>query len=224
MRFARLLKRGVDLFFSLSLLLILSPVLLFIVIAILVLEGRPIFYVSKRHVTADRDVPVAKFRTMVCDAKSSKYDLNGRFMKDGYLDIPVDCEVYTRIGRFLERSQLVEILQLFNVIFHKMSLIGNRPLPASNLQHLKKFPDWQERFSSPAGMTGISQVVGKFNLQPLERLDLEKAYSRVYQQGNVLKCDIQIVFFTVRLILTGKTISVDYARKLLESCLPPESR
>lgn len=219
MKFVKLLKRGIDLLVSFSLLLVMFPVLLLVMLLILVLEGRPIFYFSRRHITADREVSIAKFRTMVRDAKSPKYNLNGRFMQDGYLDIPVTCEVYTGIGRFLEKSQLVEILQLFNVIFHGMSLIGNRPLPKDNLLYLQKFPDWTERFSSPAGMTGISQVVGKFNLQPSDRLELEKLYSRVYQEGNVLKCDLEIIFFTLRLIVTGKTIPIEYAFKLLRSCL-----
>lgn len=223
MRFFKLVKRGIDLFVSISLLAFLLPVLLLIIFAILVLEGRPIFYFSKRHVTVGREIVVAKFRTMVCDAKSPKYNLHGRFMQDGYLDIPVTCEVYTGIGRFLEKSQLVEVLQLFNVIFHGMSLIGNRPLPKSNLNHLRKFPLWWERFSSPAGMTGISQVVGKFNLKPSDRLELERLYSKVYQEGNVLKCDIEIIFFTLRMIVTGKSIPIDYAFKLLESCLRTEN-
>lgn len=215
----RLIKRGIDLIFSISLLLAFSPILMLIMLAILVLEGRPVFYISKRHVTTEREVPIAKFRTMVRDAKSDKFNLAGRFMQDGYLDIPVSCEVYTTIGRLLEKSQLVEILQLLNVIFHGMSLIGNRPLPKDNVLLLQKLPGWEERFASPAGMTGISQVVGKFNLKPADRLELEKLYSKVYLEGNVLKCDVQIVFFTLRLILTGKTIPIDYAYKLLQRCL-----
>jgi lipopolysaccharide/colanic/teichoic acid biosynthesis glycosyltransferase len=188
-------------------------------LTILVLEGRPVFYISKRHITVEKEVPIAKFRTMVRDAKSEKFNLTGRFMQDGYLDIPVSCEVYTGIGRLLEKSQLVEIMQLLNVIFHGMSLIGNRPLPKDNVHLLQKLPGWEERFASPAGMTGISQVVGKFNLKPVDRLELEKLYSKVYREGNVLKCDVQIVFFTLRLILTGKTIPIEYAYKLLQSCL-----
>jgi lipopolysaccharide/colanic/teichoic acid biosynthesis glycosyltransferase len=215
----KIVKRAIDIVAAVMLLILLSPVLLASMLTILILEGRPVFYISRRHISVDRIIPIAKFRTMVRDAKSAKYDLNGRFMQDGYLDIPIDCEVYTGIGRLLEKSQLVEILQLFNVIFHGMSLIGNRPLPSENLQLLKKFPHWQERFLSPAGMTGITQVVGKYNLQPNERLELEALYSRVYNEGNVLLCDIEIVFFTIRLIARGKTISIEYARHLLERCL-----
>lgn len=219
MSLVRLTKRSIDVIVSVSLLILFFPVFVIVVLAILLLEGRPIFYISKRHVSVDRCVPIAKFRTMVRDAKSPKYDLHGRFMKEGYLDIPVTCEVYTGIGRWLEKSQIVEILQLFNVLFHGMSLIGNRPLPLDNLRYLERFPDWQERFASPAGMTGISQVVGKFSLQPIDRLELEKLYSKVYREGNVLKCDLEIIFFTIRLIVTGKTIPIEYAFKLLRSCL-----
>ena len=219
MKFYQLIKRTIDITISIILLLLLSPILLFAVIAIFVTEGRPVFYVSKRHSSLDGVISIVKFRTMVRDAKSQKYSLHERFMQDGYLDIPIDCEVYTKVGRFLEKLQLVETLQLFNVLFHDMSLIGNRPLPAENLKLLTKFPGWQMRFASPAGMTGISQVVGKYNLKPIERLELEKLYSKVYNEGNVLKCDIEIVFFTVRLIVRGKTISLEYARSLLERCL-----
>lgn len=219
MIFYRLVKRAIDIATAVILLILLSPILLGAMLAILVLEGWPIFYISKRHVTVDRKISIVKFRTMVRDATSPKYNLSGRFMKDGYLDIPIDCEVYTGIGRFLEKSQLVEILQLLNVLFHGMSLIGNRPLPYENVKLLNKFPGWEGRFSSPAGMTGITQVVGKYNLQPSERLELEKLYSKVYNEGNVLKCDIEIVYFTILLLARSKTITTAYARNLLESCL-----
>jgi lipopolysaccharide/colanic/teichoic acid biosynthesis glycosyltransferase len=201
------------------LLIFFSPFILLIILAIFVLEGRPIFYTSKRLISLDTEESILKFRTMVRDAKSPKYKLEERFMQSGYLDIPLTCEVYTSIGRFLEKTQLVEILQVINIIFHKMSLIGNRPLPRNNIELLRNLPNWEQRFASPAGMTGIAQVVGKFNLSPVDRLDLEKLYSKVYLHGNVLKCDIEIIYFTIRLILTGKNISLDYAISLLSRCL-----
>jgi lipopolysaccharide/colanic/teichoic acid biosynthesis glycosyltransferase len=219
MKFYKLTKRAIDVILSIILLLLLSPILLIAMLAILILEGRPVFYISKRHISTTKVVSVVKFRTMVLDAKSPKYNLHERFMQDGYLDIPTNCEVYTNIGRFLEKSQLVETLQLFNVLFHGMSMIGNRPLPPENIKLLEKFQGWQDRFASPAGLTGISQVVGKYNLQPNDRLELERLYSKVYNEGNVLKCDLEIVFFTIRLIFRGKTISLGYAKSLLERCL-----
>jgi len=156
---------------------------------------------------------------MVKNATDPKYKLKERFMRDGFLDIPLDCEVYTPIGRILEKTQIVELLQLFNVIIDKMSLIGNRPLPFDNLVLLKKHRDWTRRFDSPAGMTGISQVVGKLNLTPKERLELEGLYSDVYEKGNILKCDILIIYYTIHLILFKKETSKAEAFNLLKSCL-----
>lgn len=219
MKLTKLTKRAIDVTASILLLLILAPILAISALAILVLEGRPIFYISRRYVSVDREIAIIKFRTMVLDAKSEKYDLHGRYMRDGYLDIPLDCEVYTGIGRILERSQLVEMLQLFNVLLNSMSLIGNRPLPSVNVDELKKFAGWQERFASPAGITGISQVVGKLNQQPTERLELEGLYSKVYNNGNVIKCDIFVAYYTVRLVLLGKPLSIEKARELLNNCL-----
>lgn len=91
-------------------------------------------------------------------------------MVNGYLDIPLTCEVFTRIGRLIERTQIVEVPQLLNVIAGEMSLIGNRPLTHDNIQLLKRNENWEKRFTSPAGITGIAQVIGKLNLEPAQRL------------------------------------------------------
>ena len=120
----------------------------------------------------DRTIPVFKFRTMVRDATSPKYRLAERYMRDGYLDIPLSCEVYTPLGRLLERLQIVELPQMLNVLFHGMSIIGNRPLPQDNVRCLQKHDGWEQRFDCPAGISGISQIVGKLNLRPEERLSL----------------------------------------------------
>ncbi len=215
MNLSQTLKRIIDVAVAFVLLALISPLLMLVGLLIFILEGWPIFYVSRRFVSLDRSIPIFKFRTMVRDAKSPKYNLNERFMRDGYLDIPVDCEVYTPIGRILEKTQMVEILQLFNIIFHGVSLIGNRPLPRENLELLKKFDGWQERFDSPAGITGITQVVGKMQQQPRERIELERLYSRLYRNGNVIKCDFFIAWHTVRLVLLGKPLSIEAARQLM---------
>jgi exopolysaccharide production protein ExoY len=212
-------KRVTDIVVAVSLLTVLSPLLFFIAILIFILEGYPIFYISKRYISLDQCVPVLKFRTMVRDATSPKYRLRERYMREGYLDIPLDCEVYTPLGRILERTQLVEILQLFNIVLHRMSLIGNRPLPADNIQLLRQFPGWEQRFDSPAGITGLSQVVGKLNQTPQQRLELESMYSKMYKTkgANIYICDLYIAYYTVRLLLTGETLDITDAKNLVES-------
>ena len=219
MKLLKLLKRVIDVTVSLFLLILLSPILIISVCAVFVLEGRPVFYVSRRYISVGKIVSIIKLRSMVKDAKSPKYNLKGRYMRDGYLNIPLDCEVYTGIGRLLEKTQLVEVPQLINILFNGMSLIGNRPLPAENVEKIEKITGWQNRFACPAGITGISQIVGKHNLEPIERLKLEGLYSRVYNEGNVIKCDLIIAYYTVRLVLFGRQLSVENAYQLLKGCL-----
>ena len=164
--FYKFLKRIEDIVFSLIILIIFSPILILFSISSLILQGWPIFYISKRMIGLNKEINIIKFRTMVRDAKSEKYGLEKKYMKNGYLDIPMESEVFTPIGRILEKTQLVEVPQVFAVLFGKISFVGNRPLPHSNIEVLKeKYPEiWKRRFNSPAGITGISQVVGKFIL------------------------------------------------------------
>ncbi len=216
-KISNLAKRVIDILTSVILLTLLFPILVLASALIFVLEGYPIFYISRRYISLDRCVSILKFRTMAKDATSPKYRLKERFMRDGYLDIPLSCEVYTPLGRLLERTQLVEMLQLFNVLFHGMSLIGNRPLPRENIELLKQFKGWEGRFDCPAGLTGLSQVVGKLNQSPEQRLKLERLYSSVYtsKSGNILLCDLAIAYHTVRLLLLGKPLSIDGAKRLV---------
>ncbi|MEO7143855.1 MAG: sugar transferase [Bryobacteraceae bacterium] len=220
MRPSQRVKRVIDVMAASLILIVSAPVLGLVAILILILEGRPIFYVSQRCITPDRTIPVLKFRTMVRDANSPKYRLRERFMRSGYLDIPRTCEVYTGIGRILERLQIVELPQMLNVLLHGMSLIGNRPLPIENVRLLQQNPKWRERFASPAGITGIAQVVGKLWISPEHRMELEGAYARTYQNGNLLKCDLLILFYTVRFIITSKGLPPLKAYALLGVSAP----
>lgn len=215
MKFSQGIKRILDVVIASSILLLTLPLTIVVALLILFLEGRPIFYISHRHITPTRVIPVIKFRSMVRDATAPRYCLAERFMRNGYLDIPRDCEVYTPIGRFLERMQIVELPQMWNVIWHGMSLIGNRPLPATNVRLLQQFEGWAGRFDSPAGISGITQVVGKLGLQPAERLALEIAYSERYQQGNIVWLDAEIFFQTIRFVFLSKGIPLERAFRMV---------
>lgn len=222
--FYRIIKKVEDIVFSLSTLIVFLPIIIIIIILSFFIQGRPIFYVSERLVGLQKKIRIVKFRTMVKDALDPKWKLEEKYMKDGYLDVPISSKVYTPFGRLLEKTQLVEILQVFHVLFNGMSFVGNRPLPEKNVELLKKkFPDtWQERFNSPAGMTGITQVAGKFNLTSEQRLELESLYSKVYQEGNILKADAYIFFSTIILLLLKDASayrSYDSAKNVLTACL-----
>jgi len=220
----RIIKKIEDIVFSLSILIIFLPIIIIIIILSFFINGCPVFYVSERIIGLNKKIRIIKFRTMVKDAKSSRWGLEDKYMKDGYLDVPIFSDVYTPFGRFLEKTQLVEILQIFHVLFNHMSFVGNRPLPEKNVDLLKlKFPDtWHERFKSPAGITGIAQIAGKFNLNSEQRLELESMYSKVYHEGNVLKADAYIFFSTIILLLLKDASayrSYDSAKNVLTACL-----
>ena len=212
---ARKWKRVIDVVLATVIIILCSPLLLATALAILLLEGWPVLYISRRYVSPTHTVPVFKFRTMVRDANAPKYRLAERFMRNGYLDIPRTCEVYTTIGRFLERTQIVELPQMFNVLFHGMSLIGNRPLPEANVKLLRQYEGWEKRFESPAGISGIAQVAGKLSLQPAQRLALEGAYSEAYRKGNIVRCDIIVLIYTLRVILFANGLPYEQAARLV---------
>lgn len=217
--FNRFLKRLIDLGIALTLIILLCPIFLIAAFLVWRYEGRPIFHKSLRYITPDKQIRVYKFRTMVRNSGDAQYQLVEKYMREGFMDIPLDSPVYTPIGRILERTQLVETLQFFNVFLGQMSIVGNRPLPELNMGYLRQKPGWQQRLASPAGMTGISQVVGKYDLTPDERLHLESLYSRVYNEGHIVLCDLYILYRTAILILTGKGLPVKEAEQFLMKCL-----
>ena len=216
----RKVKRTFHILISVLLLVILTPVLICVAIALFILEGRPLFFVSTRYIGLNRPVRIIKFRTMVRDAQSPKYKLKERFMRDGFLDIPTNCEVYTPIGRILERLQIVELPQLINVIKDGMSLVGNRPLPKENLELLSQFPEWEKRFRAPSGITGVSQIVGKLNLTPRQRLDLEASYGKVFASGKYpeMRHFDHLEYSSPRL-MRNRGLSLDAASAMLDVCL-----
>jgi len=216
-KFSNRIKRLLDIVLAVILLIMLIPFFILSVLCIYLFSGRPIFYFSKRRIARNNIIQTYKFRTMHQDANSDKYKLNELYMVGGFLDIPIESEVYTRIGRILERTQLVETPQFLNILFDGMSFIGNRPLPEDNIKLLREYANWEARFESPSGITGISQVIGKIYLNPVSRLKIESMYSEVYNSpsGNILKCDAFILYYTIKFVLTGIPLKYETAVKIL---------
>jgi lipopolysaccharide/colanic/teichoic acid biosynthesis glycosyltransferase len=104
----------------------------------------------------------------------------------------------TRVGRFLRRTSLDELPQLFNVIKGDMSIVGPRPELPSRVQ---EYEWWQyKRFEVPQGMTGWWQIHGRAN-RPMHLNTEDDLY---YIQNYSLLLDLQILFRTVRVVLTGE--------------------
>ncbi|WP_110208508.1 sugar transferase [Nocardioides daejeonensis] len=196
-------KRFFDLFVTLASAVVWVPVVLTAALAVLVLEGRPVFYRSTRRVSSGPAIQVVKFRTMVRNAaeianrETVPVDGSTRF-----LNIPGDSPLYTGIGRLLEKVALTELPQFRHVLRGEMSIVGNRPLPQNVVDCLlEEFPDAEDRFVTPAGLTGPSQLVGRDFLSDEDRLALEGAYCRGAERNYSFRLDFLILLYTVLVVL-----------------------
>jgi exopolysaccharide biosynthesis polyprenyl glycosylphosphotransferase len=166
-------KRTFDLVVSSIGLLLASPVLLAVAIAIkLDGHGGPVLFRQQRVGRHRQLFTVLKFRTMVLEAEHQLADLVSRNEADGPLFKLRNDPRITRVGRFLRRYSLDELPQLFNVLKGEMSLVGPRPpLPTE----VALYEDWQlDRLEVRPGITGLWQVSGRSELSFDEyvRLDL----------------------------------------------------
>ena len=145
------------------------PVVLVAALAVLVFSGRPIFYRSQRWVGPSRAIEMLKLRVMVPDANRVVAPIEaGRF-----LNTPPESPLYTPIGRILDRTGLNEIPQFLHVLRGEMSIVGSRPLtPAVKEALTQQHPDLDTRWETPAGLTGLPQLVGRGSLTDFERLHL----------------------------------------------------
>ncbi|MBK8905693.1 MAG: sugar transferase [Anaerolineaceae bacterium] len=196
----RLVKRIFDLFFGIVSVMLLLPILAIISLFIKLDSKGPIVFRQERVGENGRIFNMFKFRTMVPDAEAHREQIteinpeNGRIL---FKKRPDDPRV-TRIGRFLRRTSLDELPQLFNVLLGDMSLVGPRPeLPWL----VDQYEPWQrKRFAVPQGMTGWWQVNGRSD-KPLHLHTEDDLY---YVQNYSIWMDIYILLKTPWVVLRGK--------------------
>ena len=196
-------KRAFDIFFAASAILILSPLLLFISILVWFESPGGIIYRSKRVGTGYRIFDFFKFRSMYQDADKRLQDLKaknqyGRDNAAMFIKINNDPRV-TKVGRFIRKTSIDELPQLFNILKGDMSIVGNRPLPLYEAEQLTR-DIWAKRFLAPAGLTGLWQVTkrGKNNMDPVERIGLDVAYAEKHSFWFDLKIIIKTPFAIIQ--------------------------
>jgi exopolysaccharide biosynthesis polyprenyl glycosylphosphotransferase len=194
----RLLKRGLDLAGALVGLGLLWPVMVVIALAIKLDSPGPVLFVQERVGENGRPFRLFKFRSMVQEAEVQLGDL---IDVDG-LPEPVfkvkDDPRVTGVGRFLRRTSLDELPQLFNVLRGEMSLVGPRP---EEKWLVERYTSQQRRrLQAPPGMTGPMQINGRADLSLDERVRLEVNYLFRYSIWR----DIKILFQTIIAIITGR--------------------
>jgi exopolysaccharide biosynthesis polyprenyl glycosylphosphotransferase len=165
------MKRTFDVIGASLILLILSPVLMTIALAIKLTSRGPIVYRSIRPGIGGTPFACLKFRTMQHDADQRQADLESLNEADGAIFKIRDDPRLTAIGRVLRRFSLDELPQLVNVLKGEMSLVGPRPLPMRDFDRLENWH--KKRYLVLPGITGLWQVSGRSDLDfdDLVRLD-----------------------------------------------------
>jgi lipopolysaccharide/colanic/teichoic acid biosynthesis glycosyltransferase len=195
----RAFKRGFDIVFSLAALAATLPLYPLIALAILIEDGRPIFFTHKRESIGGRIFPCIKFRSMRKDAEKIKRELAARNEADGpQFYIPQDPRL-TRVGAILRKYQFDELPQFINVLLGHMSVVGPRPSPFEENQYC---PAWREaRLSVRPGVTGLWQIkrtrAAGADFQEWIRYDIE------YVERASLWLDLYIIWMTVVVMLRG---------------------
>ena len=146
-------------------LILLSWLLLILTIWVLIDAGRPVFFVQRRTGKRGKVFPMLKFRSMVNDAVSVGQEMG--ISDDPHGVIKNDPRI-TASGRFLRRSSLDELPQLFNVLVGQMSLVGPRPDIPEQSQHYSEHD--KRRLEVLPGITGYSQVHGRDEIEWPERI------------------------------------------------------
>ena len=185
----RILKRGLDILVSLSLLIFLSPLLVLIAIAIKLDSPGPAIFKQERAGKNGKPFIFFKFRTM-------------KFEVDPFGPSPKSCKDnrLTKIGRILREYSLDELPQLLNILRGDMSMVGPRPL------YLSQIAEWSEgqkkRLSVKPGVTGLAQISGRGEITREQKLELDVKY--VETAGFFV--DAKIVLRTIGYVLKRRGI------------------
>lgn len=180
----RFVKRAFDIILSVLAIIICSPVILVCSILIKLDDGGKIFFIQKRATRGGRVFKVVKFRTMKENCKN--------------VSATEDDERITKIGHVLRKYRLDELPQLINILVGDMSFVGPRPEMMENVyNYTRDLPEFKYRLKVKAGLTGLAQVVGKYNTSPKDKLILDMMYIERYSFWR----DIKLLFQTVLVLL-----------------------
>lgn len=196
--FQRLVKRLFDLTLSVLILPFVLPLMGIIALAIKLDSPGPVLYRARRVGENGKLFYMLKFRTMVQDADKRLHEVMQTDEQGNLVYKRPDDPRVTRVGRFLRRTSLDELPQLFNVLRGEMSLVGPRPeLP----ELVERYALWQrKRFAVPQGITGWWQINGRAD-KPMHLHTEDDLY---YVQNYSLWLDLLILWRTFWAVLRRK--------------------
>ena len=194
-------KRVMDFSCSFLLLVLLSPLLLFVAVCIKLTSPGPIFFIQPRVGMNKRSFKLLKFRSMYVDAEKRKAELAHLNEMDGpVFKIKNDPRI-TPVGRFIRKASIDELPQLFNVLTGHMSLVGPRPPLLSEVNRYEWL--FQKRLSIKPGITCIWQISGRNEVTFKQWMEMDKQYIDNWS----LWLDIEILLKTLPAVLFRKGAS-----------------
>lgn len=163
-------------------LIVASPLMLIIAVAIKLDSKGPVFFKQERTGKGGKNFNIYKFRTMV--DKNNVHD----FSKP---DKP------TKVGKFLRKTSLDEIPQLFAIAIGKMSFIGPRPWIPDYYENMNEVQ--RQRYIVRPGLTGLAQCMGRNNISIFQKIEYDITYIMNYS----LNLDLKIIFLTIKAVFSG---------------------
>jgi exopolysaccharide biosynthesis polyprenyl glycosylphosphotransferase len=192
-----LLKRLLDVVLSGIAVILLSPILIAVAIAIKFDSHGPVFYSSERIGKRGRVFRCIKFRTMVRDAERRRADVMHMNEREGVLFKITNDPRITRLGRFLRKYSIDELPQFFNVLRGDMSIVGPRPPLASEVKEYKL--SHLRRLDVMPGVTGLWQVQGRQDPSFDSYISLDVTYIENWS----IWLDLKIIGRTIGVVLAG---------------------
>lgn len=202
--YKKVIKRLLDILLSLIGIIVASPILIILYILVVIFMGFPAIFKQQRPGKNEKIFNLYKFRTM-----TNKKDKNGKLLPDE--------KRLTKFGKFLRKTSLDELPELFNILFGQMSFIGPRPLLVEYLDYYTE--EEHHRHDVRPGLTGWAQIHGRNLVNWDERFQ----YDLEYVNNLSFLMDIKVIFKTIKVVLGREGISqegqatmtslVDYRKK-----------
>ncbi len=192
------LKRIFDFLFSLIAIILFSPIFLIILIMIKIDDPKgSVIYVSDRVGKNGKIFKFYKFRSMCTDADTKYSDLLCTNETGGPTFKMKDDPRVTRVGKFIRKTSLDELPQLFNIIKGDMSFIGPRP---PMLREVESYPDYpMERLSVLGGLSCYWQIMGRSSIDFKGMIELDLKYIK---ERSIIT-DVKILFLTIPAVFKG---------------------
>lgn len=197
---SQLIKRVFDIMVSFFALLVLSPILLFLAVLIKAHDGGPVFFRQERVTKENTKFRIFKFRSMIPDAEKDT----------GAVQASENDNRITSLGKIMRKTRLDELPQFINVLRGEMSIVGPRALRIEEVEEFtKNNSQFKFRAHVKAGITGLAQIVGKYDTSFEDKLRLDLMYIRNYS----FAYDVILLIQTIKVVFdreSAKGVSTEY--------------